>query len=164
MRTVRLDDLDSRMGPADISLPLTDALGAAALALNYYELDEGDSFAYGVHAHQDQEEVFYVLEGTVTFRTLDVGEGGEVEDGERDVGAGELARFGPGEFQRGINEGDERVRALAIGAPQDAGETEILRECEDCGETTPQDVTLADDRSEIRTVCAECGAVTGRFD
>ncbi|MFB6271199.1 MAG: cupin domain-containing protein, partial [Halobacterium sp.] len=121
MRTVRLDDLDSRMGPADVSLPLTDALGAANVALNYYELDAGDSFAYGVHAHQEQEEVFYVLSGTVTFHTLDVDDSGDVEDGEREVRAGELARFSPGEFQRGVNEGDERVEALAIGAPQDAG-------------------------------------------
>jgi mannose-6-phosphate isomerase-like protein (cupin superfamily) len=164
MRTVRLDDLDSRMGPADVNLPLTDALGAANVALNYYELEEGDSFAYGVHAHEDQEEVFYVLAGTVTFRTLDVDESGAVEEGERTVGAGELARFAPGEFQRGVNEGSERVEALAIGAPRDAGETEILRECEDCGETTTQSIALADDHSEIRAVCEECGAVTGRFD
>jgi uncharacterized cupin superfamily protein len=164
MRTVRLDDLDSRMGPADRTLPLTDVLGVANVALNYYELETGDSFAYGVHAHENQEEVFYVLDGTVTFRTLDVGESGGVEGDEREVGAGELARFAPGEFQRGVNEGDERVRALAIGAPQDAGETEILRECEDCGERTSQSVELADDHSEIRAVCDECGAVTGRFD
>jgi uncharacterized cupin superfamily protein len=164
MRTVRLDDLDSRMGPADLSLPLTEALGAANLALNYYELDEGDSFAYGVHAHADQEEVFYVLAGTVTFHTLDVDGDGDVEDGEREVSAGELARFAPGEFQRGVNESGERVRALAVGAPRDAGDTEILRDCDACGETTTQDLELADDRSEIRTVCEECGTVTGRFE
>ncbi len=164
------------MGPADLSLPLTDALGAANLALNYYELDPGDSFAYGVHAHADQEEVFYVVDGTVTFHTLDVDweasetprNDGDVdarlEDGEREVSAGELARFAPGEFQRGVNEGSERVRALAVGAPQDAGDTEILRECEACGEPTTQDLELADDRSEIRTVCEACGAVTGRFE
>jgi uncharacterized cupin superfamily protein len=155
MRKVRLDDLDSRMGPAARSLPLTDALGASDAALNFYELEPGDSFAYGFHAHAEQEEIFHVLEGTVTFRTL---------DGDVEVSAGELARFGPGEFQRGVNRGDEWVRALAVGAPQDAGPTEILRECSECGEETPQELELADDRSEVRAVCEECGAVTGRFE
>lgn len=156
MRKVRLDDLDSRMGPADRSLPLTDALGVADAALNFYELAPGDSFAYGFHAHENQEEIFYVLDGTVTFRTL---EGDNVE-----VGAGELARFAPGEFQRGTNRGDERVRALAVGAPQDPGDTEILRECPDCGGETTQELELADDRSEICAVCEECGTATGRFE
>ncbi len=168
MRKVRLDDLDSRMGPADRNVPLTDALGAADAALNYYELDEGDSFAYGLHSHENQEEVFHVLEGTVTFETLDVqqspDDGAAVDADETEVSAGELVRFGPGEFQRGVNRGAERVRALAIGAPQDAGDTEVLRECEDCGETTTQKIELADDHSEIRAVCEACGAVTGRFD
>ncbi|NIB98164.1 cupin domain-containing protein [Halobacterium sp. R2-5] len=169
MRTVALDDFDSRMGPADRNVPLTDALGAANAALNYYELDEGDSFAYGVHAHQSQEEFFYVVEGTVTFETLDVqqsadADGDAASTDETEVSAGELARFGPGEFQRGVNRGSDRVRALAIGAPQDAGDTEILRECGECGETTTQAIELADDRSEIRTICESCGSVTGRFD
>jgi len=167
MRKVRLDDLDSRMGPADRNVPLTDALGAADAALNYYELDEGDSFAYGLHSHASQEEFFYVLEGTVTFETLGVQQSPDdaaVEADETEVAAGELVRFGPGEFQRGVNRGSERVRALAVGAPQDAGDTEILRECEACGETTTQKIELADDHSEIRAVCEACGAVTGRFD
>jgi uncharacterized cupin superfamily protein len=156
MRKVRLHDLDSRMGPADRSLPLTDALGAADAALNFYELAPGDSFAYGFHAHENQEELFYVLEGTVTFRTL--------EDDDVVVEAGEIVRFAPGEFQRGVNRGDERVRALAIGAPQDPGDTEILRECEECGGETTQELELAGDRSEIRAVCEECGTVTGHFE
>ncbi|GAA0264475.1 hypothetical protein GCM10009000_095930 [Halobacterium noricense] len=169
MRKVRLDDLDSRMGPADRNVPLTDALGAANAAFNYYELDAGDSFAYGLHSHENQEEIFHVLAGTVTFETLDVQQSATPDDEpasteEVEVGAGELVRFGPGEFQRGVNRGDERVRALAIGAPQEAGDTEILRECEDCGETTTQTIELADDHSEIRAVCEACGAVTGRFD
>jgi len=169
MRKVRLDDLDSRMGPADRNVPLTDVLGAADAALNYYELDEGESFSYGLHSHQNQEEIFHVLDGTVTFETLDVQQAADPDDEpasieEVAVSAGELVRFGPGEFQRGVNNGDERVRALAVGAPQDAGDTEILRECEDCGETTTQSIELADDHSEIRAVCEACGAVTGRFD
>jgi len=52
--------------------------------------------------------VFYVLSGTATFET---------EAGEVTVDAGEAIRFVPGEFQQGSNRGDERVVALAPGAP-----------------------------------------------
>lgn len=155
MRKTSLDELETRMGPADVQLPLTDALGLANAALNYYELAPGDSFAYGFHAHEDQEELFYVQSGTVTFRTV---------DGDVPVSAGEFARFGPAEYQRGVNEGDERVVAVALGAPREAGETELLRECADCGGDTPHEVELADDSSEVVARCEECGAVTGRYE
>jgi uncharacterized cupin superfamily protein len=154
MHHVTLDDMDSRMGPADLTLPLTDALGATNLALNYYELDPGESFAYGLHAHESQEEVFYVVAGTVTFRT---------DDGDVEVGAGELVRFGPGEFQRGVNEGDDRVRALALGAPQDAGDTEILRECEACGGLRRMELSLTDEKDAVRVLCIECGSEVAHY-
>ena len=68
MKTVRIEDVESRAsGPADVKRPLTAALGATDLALNYFELAPGDSFAFGYHAHSDQEEVFYVQSGTVAF-------------------------------------------------------------------------------------------------
>jgi mannose-6-phosphate isomerase-like protein (cupin superfamily) len=154
MRKVTLADLDSRMGPADVVRPLTDALGATDVALNYYELDPGESFAYGFHAHENQEEVFYVQQGTVTFRTA---------DGDVTAAAGEVVRFGPGEYQRGVNRGEDRVVALALGAPQDAGETEILRECEDCGVETPQGLSLAAGKSAVVVTCEECGSETDRY-
>ena len=155
MRKVRLDDLESRMGPASVARPLTDALGTTGVALNYFELDPGESFAYGFHAHENQEEVFYVQEGTVTFRTAAE---------PVTVGAGELVRFGPGEYQRGRNRGDERVVALALGAPRDAGETEVLRRCEVCEEETPQELALADDRDAVVARCTICDEPTGRFE
>ncbi|MFB6104008.1 MAG: cupin domain-containing protein [Halobacteriaceae archaeon] len=155
MQRVRLDEMDDRMGPAAVQRPLTDVLGLADVAINYYELAPGDSFAYGFHAHADQEEIFYIQEGTVTFRTA--------ED-PIEVSAGELVRFGPGEYQRGINDGEDRVLALAIGAPQDSGATEILRACETCDGETPHAIELADDRSAVLARCLECDTVTGRFD
>ncbi|WP_135536763.1 MULTISPECIES: cupin domain-containing protein [Halostella] len=155
MKRQTLDDMESRMGPADVVRPLTDALGATDLALNYYELAPDDSFGYGFHAHEKQEEVFYVQEGTVTFTT---------SEGDIEVEAGELVRFGPGEYQRGVNRGEDRVVALALGAPQDAGETEILRDCADCGEPTPQRIEMTDDRDAVVALCEECDAETGRFD
>jgi uncharacterized cupin superfamily protein len=99
--------------------------------------------------------VFYVLEGTTTFET---------EDGGVSVDAGEAVRFAPGEWQQGHNEGDEQVVALAIGAPQESGETTILRKCEACGERTEQEIKPTETKDALVTLCLDCGAETGRFD
>ena len=154
MDRVDIDSVESYMGPAAVKRPLTGALDAEHLALNYYELEPGDSFAFGYHAHEKQEELFYIQSGTVTFET---------DSGEEVVEAGEVVRFSPGEFQRGTNEGDERVVALAMGAPQDSGETTVLRDCEDCGERTEASIEMAEDRDALVTLCVECGAETARF-
>ena len=154
MRKVRLDDLDSRMGPADRSLPLTDALGVADAALNFYELAPGDSFAYGFHAHENQEEIFYVLSGTATF---EVG----TEREEVTVDGGEVIRFPPGEFQSGHNHSDEPVRALVVGAPGARHEWDALESmapCADCGEETSHAVRPPNDEGVMQLVCNECGA------
>ena len=142
------------MGPAADKRALSSALDTESVALNYYELAPGDTFGFGYHRHPQQEEVFYVLEGTATFET---------EDGDVDVGAGEAVRFAPGEWQLGRNDGDERVVALAMGAPRDARETEMLRECPDCGGRTGNAIEMTDDRDALVTRCLECDAETGRF-
>ena len=154
MKKVAIADVERFMGPSAERRPLARALEAENMGLNYYELERGDSFAFGYHMHEDQEEVFYVQSGEVTFET---------EEGDVTVGAGEAIRFAPGEYQRGVNEGDERVVAIAIGAPQDTGDTEVLRECADCGERTPQTIERAGDEDALVTLCENCGAETGRF-
>jgi uncharacterized cupin superfamily protein len=154
MRKARIEEVDSWMGPASVKRSLTKALGAEDVSVNYYELEPDESFAFGYHRHEGQEEVFYVLEGEATFET---------EDGEETASAGEAVRFEPGEWQQGWNRGDERVRALALGAPQEAGETTVLRECPDCGERTEQAIERAEDADALVTLCVDCGAETGRF-
>ncbi|MFB6185986.1 MAG: cupin domain-containing protein [Halobacteriaceae archaeon] len=155
MRKTDLADFESRMGPAAVAKPLTDTLGLADFALNYYELAPSDSFAFGYHAHENQEEVFYILSGTVTFET---------EDGQVEVSAGEFIRFAPGEYQRGVNKGSERVKALAMGAPQEAGETDILRHCDSCQTETSQEIELTEDNDAVICRCTECGTITGRYE
>jgi uncharacterized cupin superfamily protein len=155
MEKVDIAELDSWMGPADVKRPVGRALGLEDAAANYYELAPGESFAFGYHKHEDQEEVFYVLEGEATFET---------EAGDVSVAAGEVIRFEPGEWQQGWNRGDTRVKALAIGAPQDSGETTILRDCENCGERTEQRIEATEEGDELVTLCLDCDAITGRFD
>ena len=165
MERTRIEDVDSWMGPASVKRSLTEALGAENVSVNYYELEPGESFAFGYHRHEGQEEVFYLLEGEATFETGEPLRGSEAanEGGEVTVEAGEAIRFAPGEWQQGWNRGDSLVKALAFGAPRESGETTILRECPGCGERTEQEVGRADDADALVTTCLDCGAETGWF-
>ena len=154
MDHVAIDDLDDWMGPADVKRPVGQALGTDHMGLRYYELAPGESTAFGYHAHENQEEVFYVLDGSLAFET---------EEGEVAVGAGEAVRFAPGEFQRSHNPGEDRTRLLGIGAPADPGELTLLRDCPDCGERTDQAIEAVDDGAALVTLCADCGGETARF-
>ena len=146
MERTDVDDLENRARTASITKRLTEPLGLEEMALNYYELEPGDSFSGGMHTHTNQEEAFYVLEGTATFETV---------DGTREVGPGEAVRFAPGEYQEGRNEGDRRVRALAFGAPQESGEVRVPLACRECGGS---DYLVSHVHEEgITLECPECG-------
>jgi len=153
MERVSLNEVDRWMSPAQSKRSLSNALGAEHLAVNHYILEPGESFGFGYHRHADQEELFYVLEGTATFET---------EEGDVTVSAEEAIRFAPGEWQLGRNETDERVVALALGAPADTGETDILRTCPDCGKRQPVRIEPTNDRDALVAICEECGAETVR--
>lgn len=153
MNRVAIEELDLVDNPpAAVQRNLTRPLGTTDVALNYYELEPGDAFAYAYHNHEVQEELFYVIEGTATFET----EAGDVE-----VGPGEVVRFPPGEYQRGTNRGGDRVVALALGAPLDYGEMDKTRDCPDCGEFTTQDFRM--DGEDYVAACSVCGTETGRW-
>ena len=163
MKRVRVDDVENSLQPAAVMRPLTDALGLTDMAVNYYELEPGDSFAFAYHSHEVQEEAFYVISGTATFET---------EEGSVEVDANEVVRFGRDELQRGRNRGDEPVRALVLGAPLEYGEMPRLRYCPDCDAerdseldrvTEPGDDGEASGREAVITRCAECGTETGRW-
>jgi uncharacterized cupin superfamily protein len=130
---------------------ISDALGTTEFTLNRYEIAPGEGFSGGMHAHLDQEEVFYVLSGTATFDT---------EDGQVEVGAGEAIRFEPGEYQHGHNETDDPVVALAIGAPgtrHDWDDIRVPLPCPECGHEA-LGVAFADDRASFELACPECDA------
>ena len=70
MEKVDIDAVDNQpspMGVHDVRKPVSTALGTDHFAMNYFELAPGESFSGGLHTHHDQEEGFYVEEGTVTF-------------------------------------------------------------------------------------------------
>lgn len=131
---------------------VSDDLSVEGLAMNYFERGPGESVGDFYHRHHEQEEVFVVLSGTATFET---------EDGEFTVEAGQAIRFGSGEWQQGWNRGEERLRVLAMGAPQAEGETDLQGDCPDCG--TRRDVTTREKPDTVEFVCGECEAVVRRY-
>lgn len=156
MNKVSIEDIDTppSNSPADVLRPLSQALDTDDLAINYYKLAPGESFGYEYHRHHDQEEVFYIQAGTPTFET---------EDGDVDVEAGEVIRFAPGEFQLGTNQTDNRVKALALGAPRDSEEIEYLRNCTQCGERTIQAPEITENQEALVIRCSDCGTETDRI-
>lgn len=157
MERVSLDDVANDphpMGVNSVRLPLSDALGTEDVAIVHYELRPGDQFSGGLHTHRDQEEIFYVVEGTATF---EVGTDGD----EIEVESGEAVRFPPGEFQCGRNESDDRVVGLAVAAPgarHDWEAVESLAPCPECDEVTSHGVHPPDDGMVV--YCNECGTET----
>lgn len=156
MERVAIDELEpaTTEGGAE-RRSLTAALGAEDLSVNWYELDPGDRQARSVHAHTDQEELFVVVDGTVTF---------ERKDDDVVVAAGEAVRFGPGEFQSGHNAGDEPATVLGLGAPRNGGDLLIARVagvgdvgCPDCPR---DDMRLRPMSADADVDCPDCGAVT----
>jgi uncharacterized cupin superfamily protein len=123
---------------------LSDALGTTDVAINRYRLSPGDGLPSGLHAHLDQEEVFYVVEGTVTFETLSE---------PIVVDAGEAVRFAPGEYQTGTNVGESPALVLALGAPTETEQVRIPLDCPDCGH---RGLSPAWD-GEVLLACPECG-------
>lgn len=157
MEKVAVDDVRNEVNPLqvhDVRRPVSDALGTEHLALNYFELEPGDSFSGGLHAHHDQEELFYVEEGTAVF---EVG----LDEKTVTVEAGEVIRFAPGEFQMGYAPRDAESPTVgwALGAPgprHDWNELESVVTCRDCNEEQIHATTLTEDH-RFQFTCTECG-------
>lgn len=147
---IREDGTGPSIAEADVYRRLSKPLGTEELAINYAEIEPDGQLGYDYHRHRDQEEVFVVTGGTVTFET----EGGDVA-----VDEGEAIRFGPDEFQLATNRGDERATLLALGAPRGSREIQYRRECPSCEAETLQDLELNRKTGVFEGICTECGEV-----
>lgn len=158
MERVIVDEVDHvphPMGVNSVRRPLSDPLGVEEMAIVYYELEPGEQFSGGLHAHDDQEEVFIVIDGEATFEV------GERREERLTVGAGEAVRFAPGEYQVGRNEGDATLTAVAIGAPGTSHDWGAIRSpvpCPSCDEVTTHGVREPDDGMVV--YCLDCGTET----
>jgi len=153
MERVAADDIEPQAMGSDVDRRgLADPLGATDVAINRYVLEPGQAFSPGLHAHLDQEELFYVVEGTATFeyRSDTAGESETVQ-----VGPHEAVRFAPGDFQQGRNESDGQVLALALGAPRESTEGRVAQPCPEC-DSDALALAAGEDGPVLR--CPDCGA------
>ncbi|MFH5798062.1 cupin domain-containing protein [Haladaptatus sp. CMAA 1911] len=151
MQRIDIDDVESGgMGDAD-RRGLSDALETEDMSLNHYALEPGEAFSGGLHTHLDQEEVFYIVEGTATF---EIKPEADAESETVEVGSGEAIRFPAGEYQQGRNESDDDVVALALGAPRDSTDVRVAQPCPEC-ESDVLAFNMGDDG--IYLECPDCG-------
>jgi quercetin dioxygenase-like cupin family protein len=97
--------------PPDLDIrSIDDALGTEETNCRLWYFDPGEEITY--HAHAEQEELYYVIEGEFSIK---LGRSGEEET--REVGPGTFYAAGPetGHGHRYL--GDDRGIVLAIGAP-----------------------------------------------
>lgn len=138
---------------------LTDELGTRDVAVNHFEVPPREQLSGGYHAHHDQEELFYVQTGSITFQTA-----------ERDVTVeeGEIIRFAPGDFHYGYNPSADPAIVLAIGAPPESQKVESVRECLTCGTVFTHHrrayMGIVEDPADPRlsVACPECAGDTDR--
>jgi len=114
-------------------------LGVSTFGLNLMRLRPGQGGR--VHRHEHQEEVYLVLEGTLTL---------ELEGEARELQRGELARVGPEVRRKLVNRHTASLLVLALGgATEHVGRDGIAWESwEDEGEgRPPADVPLPRDEA-----------------
>ena len=116
---------------------LRQQLGVESFGLNLMLLEPGQRGR--VHRHERQEEVYLVLEGTLTLEL----EGGET----RELRARDAARVGPETRRQLSNRGDTRVALLALGGaePHVGRDGLAYTDWDDTEGKPPQDVPLPPD-------------------
>ena len=136
--TTRLQD-----DPEDRFVRLRAELGVTSFGLNQIVLRPGQRGR--IHAHERQEEVYLVLEGTLALL---------VEGEETTLEVGELIRVAPGVRRQLLNRGPGVLHLLAIGADGDhQGRDGAAFTAWDATESAPpQETPLPDDlpASELR--------------
>lgn len=143
MNRVALSEVDSDLRGEIERRRLSEPLETTTITLNHYRIPPGGGLPGGLHAHMDQEELFFVVRGAATFETF---------EGEITVEADSAIRFEPGEFQSGRNATEEWLVVLAIGAPRESEDVRIPFGCPACGH---EDLRLSTD-GELAFVCPVC--------
>jgi uncharacterized cupin superfamily protein len=107
---VVVGDLEPTPDRPSVQRAIGDAAGLENVAVNRYEVAPGEAIPLAYHYHDDQEELFYVLSGTLHVET---------PEGTQEVGTDEVFVVEPESPQRAHNpeSADGDVVALAVGAP-----------------------------------------------
>jgi mannose-6-phosphate isomerase-like protein (cupin superfamily) len=111
-------------------------LGVTSFGINQMALRPGQRSR--IHRHQHQEEVYLVLEGTLSIA---------IEDEESDLSEGELIRVAPNVRRQLINRGPGRLVLVALGGhgEHQSRDAEAFHSWEDDEGASPRDVPWPDD-------------------
>jgi mannose-6-phosphate isomerase-like protein (cupin superfamily) len=111
-------------------------LGVSSFGLNLIRLRPRQRGR--IHRHKRQEEVYIVLEGTLTLG---------VEGEERELGRGTVVRVAPGVRRQLANRGDEPLVLLALGGAEshEGRDGEAFEAWEESEGRPPQEVPLPPD-------------------
>jgi quercetin dioxygenase-like cupin family protein len=125
-------------------LPLRRELGVSSFGMNQIVLEPGQRGR--IHRHKAQEEVYLVLEGTLTL----------LLDGDAsELARGELIRVAPGIRRQLVNRGPDRLVLLALGgaAEHRGRDGEAFANWEDASPVPPQELPMPPDLdpSEVRS-------------
>jgi len=114
---VRADEVDDPYAGTDVPgefRRLTRALGAHQLAVTLIRIPPHSDFEQGTgHHHDELEELYLVVAGTLTMR---------FGDDVRTVGAGSAVRVAPETVRSHRNEGDEPVELWAVSRQGERGD------------------------------------------
>jgi quercetin dioxygenase-like cupin family protein len=128
----------ARLDPAtgERFLALRRELGVSSFGMNQIVLQAGQRGR--IHRHRAQEEVYLVLEGTLTLL---------LEDEESELGEGELVRVAPRIRRQLVNRGPGRVVVLALGgaAEHQGRDGEAFAAWEDEHPVSPQELPMPPD-------------------
>jgi uncharacterized cupin superfamily protein len=111
-------------------------LGVSAFGINLLRLRPGQRGR--IHRHARQEEVYVVLEGTLTLG---------IEGEERELARGRLARVAPSVRRQLTNRGPELLVLLSIGGaePHEGRDGEAFGSWDETEGRPPPEVPLPDD-------------------
>jgi len=127
-------------GPVDRFVRLRAPLGVTSFGINKIVLAAGQRNR--IHRHRNQEEVYLVLDGTLTLL---------VEGEPQELKPGELVRVAPEIRRQLVNRGPGELTLLALGGMVDhehvRRDAEAFTAWEDTAGAPPQDVPLPDDLS-----------------
>lgn len=103
------DDLDSKPDRPSEMRYVSEAAGMDRMGLRVYSVDPGEEIPLsGMHYHDEQEEVFYVIEGELAVET---------PDETYRVDAGQFFVAEPESPHRAHNASEEPLSVIGMGAP-----------------------------------------------
>jgi mannose-6-phosphate isomerase-like protein (cupin superfamily) len=127
---IHADDVDDVYAGSDVPgefRPLTEALGTEQVAVTLIRVPPHSDFEQGTgHYHEEQEEIYLITRGTLTWRFGDV---------VTKVGPGSVVRVAPRTPRSHRNEGDEPVEMWAVSPRRDEPDSVKL---DDFWEASPE--------------------------